>query len=189
MPLKDISASELLGEIQPIIYEYRLRVPSDYWLLIKTLVIMEGVGKQIAPEFDVFEVSGPYVRRFLIQLALPTSWGPDLLRSAGSWVSFVNDLPGQTNRLMSRLEHGQIEFRLKDPATEDLARQLNRSANRVIQAILIGSLTIGLALLLPSLNLTWPWSLLTWAAVLGLAAAVVLAFWLLWSIWRSGRSP
>lgn len=188
MPLKDISASELLGEIQPIIYEYRLRVPSDYWLLIKTLVIMEGVGKQIAPEFDVFEVSGPYVRRFLIQLALPTSWGPDVLRSAGSWITFVNDLPGQTNRLMSRLERGQIEFRLNDPATDNLARQLNRSANRIIQAILIGSLTIGLALLLPSLNLTWPWSLLTWAAVLGLGAAVVLAFWLLWSIWRSGRS-
>ena len=76
LPLKDISASELLAEIQPIIYEYRLRVPSDYWLLIKTLVVMEGVGKQVAPDFDVFEVSGPYVRRFLIQLALPTSWGP-----------------------------------------------------------------------------------------------------------------
>jgi ubiquinone biosynthesis protein len=187
LPLKDISASELLNEIQPIIYEYRLRVPSDYWLLIKTLVIMEGVGKQIAHEFDVFEVSGPYVRRFLIQLALPTSWGPEALRSLGSWASFINDLPGQTNRLMSRLERGQIEFRLNDPATDNLARQLNRSANRIIQAILIGSLTIGLALLLPSLNLNWPWSALTWAAVLGLMATVILAFWLLWSIWRSGR--
>jgi ubiquinone biosynthesis protein len=187
MPLKDISAAELLGEIQPIIYEYRLRVPSDYWLLIKTLVIMEGVGKQIAPHFDVFEVSGPYVRRFLVQLALPTSWGPEALRGLGGWAAFLNDLPGQTGRLMSRVERGQLEFRVRDPATETLARQMNQIANRVIQAILIGSLTIGLALVLPSLDLDWPWGLLTWAAILGFGAVVILAFWLLWSIWRSGR--
>lgn len=187
LPLKDISASELLAEIQPIIYEYRLRVPSDYWLLIKTLVVMEGVGKQVAPDFDVFEVSGPYVRRFLIQLALPTSWGPDALRALGGWAGFIGNLPNQTGRLMSRIERGQLEFRIQDPATENLARQLNRVANRVIQAILLGSLTIGLALLLPNLDLTWPWGLLTWITVLGFAAVIVLTFWLLWSIWRSGR--
>jgi ubiquinone biosynthesis protein len=187
LPLKDISASELLAEIQPIIYEYRLRVPSDYWLLIKTLVVMEGVGKQVAPDFDVFEVSGPYVRRFLIQLALPTSWGPDALRALGGWAGFIGNLPNQTGRLLSRVERGQLEFRVVDPATENLARQLNHVANRVIQAILLGSLTIGLALLLPSLDLTWPWGLLTWITVLGFAAVIVLTLWLLWSIWRSGR--
>jgi ubiquinone biosynthesis protein len=189
MPLKDISASELLGEIQPIIYAYHLHVPSDYWLLIKTLVILEGVGKQVAPMFDVFEVSGPYVRRFLLQLALPTHWGPEALRSLGGWAAFLNDLPSQTGRIMSRVERGQLEFHIKDPATENLARQVNRAANRVIQAILLGSLTIGLALLLPTLDLIWPWGLLTWAAILGLGAVIVLALWLLWSIWRSGRRP
>ena len=187
LPLKDISASELLAEIQPIIYEYRLRVPSDYWLLIKTLVIMEGVGKHIAPDFDVFEVSGPYVRRFLIQLALPTRWGPEALRGLGNWAGFINDLPGQTSRLVNRIERGQLEIGIRDPATDNLTRQINRVANRVIQAILLGSLTIGLALLLPTLDLTWPWGLLTWIAVLGFAAVIVLTFWLLWSIWRSGR--
>ncbi len=187
LPLKDVSASELLGEIQPIIFEYRLRVPSDYWLLIKTLVIMEGVGKQLAPDFDVFEESAPYVRRFLIQLALPTSWGPELLRGFTGWTTFLNDVPRQTNRLLGQLENGQIKLNVVDPATDSLAKQVNRAANRLIQAILIGSLTIGLALLLPSLNLEWPWSPLTWLMVASLVVVVVLAFWLLWSIWRSGR--
>jgi ubiquinone biosynthesis protein len=187
LPLKDISASELLGEIQPIIYEYRLRVPADYWLLIKTLVIMEGVGKQLAPDFDVFEESQPYVRRFLVKLALPTTWGPEVVRSITGWTSFLNDVPRQTNRLLTQLENGQIKIKIDDPATESLAKQVNRAANRLIQAILIGSLTIGLALLLPSINLTWPWPLLTWILVASLGVVFVLAFWLLWSIWRSGR--
>lgn len=187
LPLKDISASELLGEIQPIIYEYRLRVPADYWLLIKTLVIMEGVGKQLAPDFDVFEVSQPYVRRFLVSLALPTTWGPEFVRSLTGWTSFLNDVPRQTNRLLSQLENGQINLTVNEPATEKLAVQVNRAANRLIQAILIGSLTIGLALLLPNVNLEWPWGLLTWLLVAAFGALFVLGFWLLWNIWRSGR--
>jgi ubiquinone biosynthesis protein len=187
MPLKDISASELLGEIQPIIYEYQLRVPSDYWLLIKTLVIMEGVGKNLAPDFDVFEVSGPYVTRFLTKLALPTSWGPNALRSLGGWGIFLSDLPRQSNRLLTQIERGRLEVRVQEPATEQLSRQVTSAANRLIQAILLGSLVIGLALLLPQVDLTWPWGVLTWLAVAAAAVVFVQAFWLLWSIWRSGR--
>lgn len=187
LPLKDISASELLGEIQPIIYEYRLRVPSDYWLLIKTLVIMEGVGKNLAPDFDVFEVSGPYVTRFLAKLALPTSWGPNALRSVGGWGMFLTDLPRQSNRLLTQIERGRLEIKIQDPATDQLSRQVASAANRLIQAILLGSLVIGLALLLPRIDLTWPWGLLTWLAVAATTVVFVLAFWLLWSIWRSGR--
>jgi len=64
-------AGEVLNEVQPVIYEYKLHVPTDYWLLLKTLVVMEGVGKALAPSFDVFAVSAPYVQRFVAQMALP----------------------------------------------------------------------------------------------------------------------
>ena len=100
--LKEVSVNELLGEIEPIIYEHRLRVPPDYWLLIKTLVVMEGVGKQVAPDFDVFAASGPQVQRFLVRMALPQSWAPGIFRqamkaaivgavlSAGAWYWYFN---------------------------------------------------------------------------------------------------
>lgn len=187
LPLKEISASELLGDIQPIIYEYRLKVPSDYWLLIKTLVIMEGVGKQLAPDFDVFEVSAPYVRKFLIQLALPTSWAPDLLRSFTGWTQFLNEVPRQTNRLLTQIERGDIEVTLNEPAVDGLSKQINLAANRLVQGVLMGALILGLALLLPNLNLTWPWGVLTWIIVILFFGLLLMALWLLWMIWRSGR--
>ncbi len=113
--------------------------------------------------------------------------GPEALRSLGGWAAFINDLPGQTSRLMDRMEHGQLEIRIKDSATENQTCRLNQVANRIIKALLLGSLTAGLALLLPNLDLVWPWGLLTWTVILGFGAVVVLALWLLWSIWRFGR--
>lgn len=187
LPLKEISAADLLSEIQPVIYEYQLRVPSDYWLLLKTLVIMEGVGKRLAPDFDIFEVSRPYVTRFLIKIASPVFWGPGLLRSGGSWFDLLIDFPRRTIRLMDQLDRGEFTVNVELPEMRRSTRQLNQMANRIILAILVGTLTIALALLIPSLNLVWPWSLATWLIVLGFGLMVMLAFWLIWSLLRSNR--
>jgi hypothetical protein len=73
------------------------------------------------------------------------------------------------------------------PAMEENTRQMNRVANRVIMAILVGTLTVALALLIPSLDLTWPWNIITWVIVLGFAFVLALAFWLIISILRSNR--
>jgi len=187
LPLKEIAVNELLAEIQPIIYEYKLHIPSDYWLLLKTLVIMEGVGKRLAPDFDVFAVSAPYVSRFLIKLALPTSWGPTVLQSATAWLDLLATLPRRSNRILDRIDRGELEMRVEMPAMRQTTRQLNQMANRIILAILVGTMTISLALLSPSLNLDWPWNLPTWLIVFGFVLMVMLALWLMWSILRSNR--
>jgi ubiquinone biosynthesis protein len=187
MPLKDIAVNELLAEIQPVIYEYKLRIPSDYWLLLKTLVILEGVGKRLAPDFDVFEVSAPYVRRFLIRLASPRFWGPNLLRGAGGWLDLAANLPRRTTRILDQIERGVIGFEADVPAIDRASRHLDQAANRIILAILLGTLTVALALLIPSLDLAWPWNLVTWLIVLGFLLMVGLSLWLIWSILRSNR--
>lgn len=187
LPLKEIKVSDLLAEIQPIIFEYHLQVPSDYWLLLKTLVIMESVGKKIAPDFDVFEVSGPYVSHFLLQMALPKNWGPSVLRSASGWIDLISEFPRRTTRIMERIDRGEMEFQVEIPTLIRTTKKMNQMANRVILAILVGTLTISLALLIPSLNLTWPWNLPTWLIVIGFALMVMLALWLIWSILRSNR--
>jgi len=187
LPLKKIAVDQILAEIQPIIYEYHLHIPSDYWLLLKTLVVMEGVGKNLAPDFDVFEVSRPYVTRFLIGLVNPTTWGPSVLRNFGGWFDLVTEFPRQSRRILGQLERGDLEMRVEVPTLYETTRQMNRMANRIILAILASALTIALALLIPSLNLTWPWNLSTWIIVVGFVSMVFLVLWLIWSILRSNR--
>ncbi len=187
MPLKDIAVNEMLAEIQPIIYEYHLKIPSDYWLLLKTLVIMEGVGKRLAPDFDVFEASAPFVRRFLLKLASPQFWGPDILRAAGGWADLVSTFPRRTTRILDQIERGALKMEVEVPTIMSASKQMNQAANRIILAILIGTLTVALALLIPSLDVTWPWNLPTWLIVVGFVMMVGLSLWLIWSILRSNR--
>ncbi len=186
LPLKEIVASELLAEVQPLIYEYKLHVPTDYWQLIKTLVVMEGVGKALAPSFDVFAVSAPYVKRFAVQMALPNAWVPGILRQAGGWVTLMSLFPRQATRIMGQLERGDLELRAHVPEITQATREFSSATNRVVMAILVGAMVIALALLMPSLHLeSWPWDIATWLIVFGFLFVTVVALWLIVSILRS----
>jgi len=187
VPLKDISVSEVLGEIEPIIYEHHLRVPPDYWLLIKTLVIMEGVGKKLDPDFDFYDFSGPYVRRAVLRQLAPSTWAPTVLRNATAWTDLLSGFPRQASRIMTQVERGDLQFRIDAPMPKQTAKHWNQVANRMILGVVLAALIVAMALLVPPLNLTWPWSIKVWVVVLGFIAMCVVGSWLFLSILRSNN--
>ncbi|MCK4975831.1 MAG: AarF/ABC1/UbiB kinase family protein [Anaerolineales bacterium] len=187
LPINEIYAQEVLDALEPIIYEYQLRIPSDYWLLIKTVVLMQGVGLGLDPEFDIFETARPYLGRLLRKLWLPSSWGPSALRIATDWADFAGSFPRQTSRILEQVERGELEVRIQVPELKQTNILLNRIVNRLIFSILVAALTIALALLIPRLDLTWPWSMITWIIVFGFIAMIFLSLWLIWNIFRSGK--
>jgi ubiquinone biosynthesis protein len=84
--------------VMPIAFRHHLRLPSRLWLLGKALAMMEGVGLQLAPDFDVFAVSQPYVRKFLWQTVSPQTWGRRLLKSGGDWGELLAAPPCASSR-------------------------------------------------------------------------------------------
>jgi ubiquinone biosynthesis protein len=188
LPIQEIPAVEVLEGLEPIIYEHHLHIPSDYWLLIKTIAIMQGVGLRLDPEFEMFEAAKPYMGRLFRQLWKPSVWGSAVIRTASDWNDLLTDLPRQTNRILSRVEKGDLEVQIRVPELMEVMNRADRLANRVIYGVLISALTLALAFLIPRLDFTWPWSLITWMVVLGFIALFILGLQLLWSIFRSGRN-
>lgn len=184
--LADVSAPELLEEIRPIVYRHKLRLPSDLWLLAKTLVIMEGVGKRLEPEFDIFAVAESHMRRLLLRMWLPTEWGPAVLNTATNWSDLLINLPRQSNRILGQLEQGDLELKIHLPELNPAVNRLDRIATRIILAVLLAALIVALAMLIPTLNLAWPWGLITWVVVISFIVMSFLGMWLIFSILRSG---
>jgi ubiquinone biosynthesis protein len=187
MPLKEIQAGQVVEEMMTVAFRHHLRFPSDLWLLGKTLVMMEGIGLRLDPEFDMFAVSEPYVQRFKHRLWLPSEWGPSALRSAADWADLLMRFPRQTSRLLEQSERGDLEIKVSLSNLPQATDRLDRIANRLAVSILVAAFTLGLAWLIPTLDLTWPWEWLTWFVLVAFGAMSMLGLWLLWSIWRSGR--
>ena len=60
IPLQEMNAGRLLGEFVEILTHYRIRFPSDLMLLAKALVTMEGLGRQLDPDFNMIGHLKPF---------------------------------------------------------------------------------------------------------------------------------
>jgi ubiquinone biosynthesis protein len=187
LPIYDIPAAEVLEGLEPIIYEHHLRIPSDYWLLIKTIVVMQGVGLALDPEFDIFKASQPYLGKLFRQFWNPSRFGQNLIRMGADWGDFIVTFPQQSSRILDQLERGDFEVRIDVPELERTTNRMDVIVNRLIYSVLISAIMVALALLIPQLNFAWPWKLITWIIVIGFVTLIFLGLSLLWSIFRSGR--
>jgi ubiquinone biosynthesis protein len=188
LPIYEIDAQEISKAIQPILYEYKLYIPTDYYLLMKTVIMMQGVGLRLDPDFDIFEAAQPYIGKLFRRMWLPSAWGPDVIRLALDWKDFATILPRKTSRILDQLERGQLTVQAELPQLGPTINTIDRLINRIIFSVLVAALLVALALLIPRLDYTWPWGLVTWVILVGSVVLLFLAIRLAWSVFRSGHS-
>ncbi len=155
---------------------------------MKTVIMLQGVGLNLDPDFDIFDAAQPYMGKLFRRMWLPSSWGPDVLRLAMDWKDFASILPRKTSRILDQVERGQLTVQAELPQLEPTINMIDRLINRIIFSVLVAAMVVALALLLPRLDYAWPWGLLTWIIMVGFFVLVVLAIRLTWSVLRSGRS-
>lgn len=174
LPLKDIRAREVIEEIMPMAFRYHIRLPDDLWLLGKTLMMMEGVGLRLDPEFNIFEVAQPFVKRLIWHTIKPgTRWEQVLLLGSASWGDLLGHLPRAGNRLLERLEQDEpLKVRLEE--THPVIQHFDRVFRQLSLSVLTAAVILGLAILIPSV-IPHPW--IFWIVIGGLIAGAGLMIW------------
>jgi len=184
--LQDIKAGRLLSEFIEILTHHRIHFPPDYMLLAKALVVMEGVGRQLDPEFNMISQMRPYIKRMVMERFSPKNLSEQAGRIANAYTSLAKNLPQDIKEFLNRLNRNQFKIDLEHRGLEKLVTDLDRSSNRVSFAVVIGSLIVGSSLVMQIDKgpMLFGFPVL---GVLGYSIAGLLGLWLAIGILRSGR--
>jgi ubiquinone biosynthesis protein len=184
LPLGDVHAGEVIDEITPLTFRHHLRLPGNWWLLTQAVVMMEGTGMQLDPDFDAFAVAKPYIKRLMRHLVTPEAgWGRSILLDSANWGEFFHRLPRAGNRLVERIERDEL-FQVNIKETDRILGKLDQLVTRLTLGVLTGAFSIGLAMLTP---LTASGSLARWLLLAGITAIIVTGLWLLVSLTKTTR--
>lgn len=188
LPIGEVKLAPLFNEAFAIIRRHRLHIPPHLALLVKTIIITEGIGTRLDPEFHLTEVITPYADQLMLRLFSPRRLAKKLGQAGVDVARLGIEIPQQLRYILTEIERGGFEVGMKPGTFEPLITRLERLANRIVLGVIAAAFIVGLAVLL-SVYRPPGWE--RWAGTMfavGFFFAVLLGIYLAWSILRSGGS-
>ena len=163
-------------------------MPAPLALLLKAIVMMEGIGLQLDPRLDIFAIARPYATRALADLAAPEVLARRALEQARELGDIAVALPRQVNELLRQLSDGELHIQTRDLEARRIAAALGVASMRVAMALVFLGLIVGLGLLgIASALGGWSGTFLLALGILGGLAAFVTGLALFFNIAWRGR--
>jgi len=144
-PLKEIYFGRVLLRLFQTARRFNLEVQPQLVLLQKTLLNIEGLGRELDPDLDLWQTAKPYLERWMQGQVGWRGLVRTLKREAPTWANLLPQLPRLAHRALAEDRLGRIEQKL------DAALAENRRRTRVgwvIAALLAALVTLQLYLLL-----------------------------------------
>jgi ubiquinone biosynthesis protein len=178
-PLSQISLAEVLIKLFRVAQRYQLTLQPQLILLQKTLLNIEGVGRQLDPELDIWAVARPVLERILIERYSPQRAVQELRKRLPEIMTHAPDMPRLVHSWLRQQVEGGHELSMRSRDLSDLNLILLRMQRRVVTAITgVGLLTV--AVLLYALHAGGPQlggaSLWAWIAG-GIGVVSLLSAW------------
>jgi len=186
-PLAELSLGQMLTDVTAILRDHHLGLPSDLALLIKAFISLEGMGRGLDPNFHMATEATPLLRkvvraRYRPELVAKCAW-----QTVRRTLAMVEQLPHDISTLLRNARRGRVHVGIELAHLKRVGNQIDRAANRLSMALVIAALIIGSSIVM---NVQGGPTLfgLPMFGFLGFVGAVLGGFWLVRSIWRSGRS-
>jgi len=138
-PLRDISFGHLLLRLFQVARRFSMEVQPQLVLLQKTLLNIEGLGRQLYPDLDLWETAKPFLERWMSEQIGFRSFGRALKKNAPEWAEKLPEIPGLLHAFLTEVT--QAEKHAKDNSNETLQKirwEIRRAQRRNFRAI-VGS--------------------------------------------------
>jgi ubiquinone biosynthesis protein len=168
-PLAQISIAELVVKLFQTARRFELTLQPQLILLQKTLLNIEGVGRMLDPDIDIWAVAHPVLRRILRERYGVRATLRDVRRRLPEWIHMGPRVPELVRDALRQVASGK-QAQVADPLALALARDDARRMRRLVACGLFGSALLVSATLVGTLapHATWP--------AIGLAAVGLVAF-------------
>lgn len=145
----DFQAGTTIAELSRIAAASGLRLPPSLTMLAKTLLNLDEVSRKLDPTFDpgaaIQRESSDLMRRKLRSAASPAN----VMAAAMEAKEFAELLPARVNRVMDALAAGELTLNVQGIDERDIMRGVQKLANRLAFGVVVASLVVGAALIMP----------------------------------------
>jgi len=146
--LQDLKVGKLLIDFVEILTEYQIKFPSNLMLLSRALFVMEGIGRQLDPNFNMVAQLKPFAEQVIKERYSPTSIAKDAARTLQSYQALGKSLPKDIKEFINRINRNKFKIDVEHRGFERLINDLDKSTNRISFSMIIAALIVGSSLIM-----------------------------------------
>ena len=150
MSLDNINIEDVFNELISIIRDFRLTLPSNIMLLMKSLIVLEGVARNLDKDVKLIEHIKPFAFRYVKEQIKPNNILKQAKKLIVDYSDILRELPADFGDLVSVMKKGSIKIQLEHKNLESLANTLDGLADRLSYSIVLASLIMASALIIAS---------------------------------------
>ena len=147
-PLKEISLGMVLMRLFQTSRRFQVEIQPQLVLLQKTLLNIEGLGRQLDPELDLWSTAKPFLEKWMLEQIGPQRLWKQLKEEAPRLAKMLPEIPRLVHAFLQR-DHEQERKKL-----HELIRMQQRT-NRTLQAILLLALGFFAGMVVTALLGVW----------------------------------
>ena len=124
-PLKEISFGHFLLRLFQTARRFHMEVQPQLVLLQKTLLAIEGLGRRLDPNLDLWQTAKPFLEQFMNEQVGVRSWAKGFKQNAPEWGLQLPELPGLAHRFLDDAVRGRLEITQHSPDVAGLRKDLH----------------------------------------------------------------
>ena len=184
--IQNIKLGDTLSQFKIVLYENQIIIPHYLYMLIRGIVLIEGVGLKLDPEFNITNNLEPYTakimrKRFSFKYLLKKN-----LKRIKEINELADTLPDDINTIIKKIKEGKLEVVHEHKGLQEFQLATSKAVNRLVFAVIIAALSIGSSLLvmakMPPLINGIPL-----LGAIGFVLSALLGFYIVISIFRNDQ--
>lgn len=184
--LQHIEVSKLFMDLFEAARKNNLKLPKEFTTLLKSLLILEGVLSELAPELSIMEIAKNYLKEDMDIPILPKFSLDALAMDTYSFFKESIRIPASIGTILDNFISGRGKIKLDIVNFDSKWLDFNKMVNRMVYALVVSAIIIASALIIrsgqgPSFNG------ISIVGMMGFGLAGLLGIWLLFSIIKSGK--
>lgn len=141
-PLSEISFGNLLLRLFQTARRFNMEVQPQLVLLQKTLLNIEGLGRQLYPDLDLWKSAKPFFEGWMSEQIGPRAFVQRLKQQVPQWGEYLPELPGLISELLRQAKKRDWPSPQSSQHLEDIKSEIRRANQRSLRVILASTLLL-----------------------------------------------
>lgn len=147
-PLSEISFGQLLLRLFQTARHFNMEIQPQLLLLEKTSLHIEGIGRQLYPQLDLWDTAKPFVEGWLSEQLGVRALVKGMKKNLPYIAEHLPDLPQLAFKALDRIANDDLRLTLESRQINELKREIRRANQRSIRAIIGGSFVISASIII-----------------------------------------